>query len=750
MGMGKRLLLTIFVLMSLCKVYAQGGSIAGRVYDSNTALEFATISVLKTSYAASADSNGYYQINNIPVGKYQVRVSYLGYENAQQEVSIEAGKTATLNITLVPLSSKLNEVVITGALKQVTKLESVTPVDVYTAKFFQRNPVTNLFDGLYNVPGLFADVDNGVSNTTDVQINGLEGNYTMYLIDGVPALSSLAGMYAINAFPMNIIDKVEVVKGASSTLYGSEAMAGVINIKTKDPRSAPRFSANVYLTSMLESYADFSTKYKLGKATAMLSVGTENFNTKWDVDKDGFLDIPYINRFNIYNKVALYRKDDKIANVYARYLYEDRFGGDKTMSPRWRGSTAKYGEAITTSQWQMGLQYQLPVAEKVMLQLDYTEHRQGAYYGPNKYDGIQLSGFSQLTWSKKIDSINDFLLGAAYRLMYFEDNTPLSDPANTGYARLVHMPAIFFEDEITIAHRHMIVLGARVEYSNRSNFAITPRLNYKWMSQNRKNVLRAGVGTAYRMPNVLNEGIGAMNGSRGILLEEDLKPESCISVNLNYTRVQEVKGGLLNIDASVFYTYFFNYIDPEYDEEPGYISYSNSKGATAAGFSINADFTFNYPLKVGVGLVYNYVFEVEEGENGEKEREAPAHQPPFIGNFYLSYTFAAPQLSIDWTGNLVTPMKLSTVPDDERPEKSPVYTIQNVQITKKFKNGIDIYFGIKNLFNFIQKEPILRPNDPFNQNVAVNNPNNYRFDTTYGFTTTQGIKGFFGLRYTLQ
>lgn len=748
--MGKSLLLTIFVLAGLCQVYAQTGSISGRISGDDSPLEFATISLLKTSYAASSDSNGYYQLNNIPIGKYQLRISYLGYENAQQEVSVQDGKSIAVNLSLIPLSSKLKEVVVTGTLKEVTKLESVTPVDVYSSKFFQRNPVTNLFDGLYSIPGLFADVDNGVSNTTDVQINGLEGNYTMYLIDGVPALSSLAGMYAINAFPMNIIDKVEVVKGASSTLYGSEAIAGVINIKTKDPRNAPRLSANVYLTSMLESYIDLSTRYKLGKSTALLSISTENFNTKWDVDKDGFLDIPYINRVNVYNKIAIHRKDDKkIANVYMRYLFEDRFGGDKTMSPRWQGSTAKYGEAITTHQWQVGFQYQLPVREKIMLQGDYTEHRQDAYYGFTKYRGLQLSGFSQLTWSKKIDNISDFLLGASYRVMYFEDNTPLSDESLTGYARLVHMPAIFFEDEITIARHHTLMLGARVEYSNRSNFAVTPRLNYKWMSPNRKNVLRAGVGTAYRIPNVLNEGIGAMNGSRGIILEEQLKPESVISANLNYTRVQEVKGGLLNIDASVFYTYFFNYIDPEYDEEPGFISYSNSKGATATGFSINADFTFNYPLKVGIGLVYNYVFEVEE-EDGEIEREAPAHQPPFIGNFYLSYTFAAPQLSIDWTGNLVTPMVLATVPDDERPEKSPVYTIQNIQVTKKFKNGIDIYFGIKNLFNFIQKDPILRPFDPFNRNTAVDNPNNYRFDTTYGFTTTQGIKGFLGLRYTLQ
>ena len=170
----------------------------------------------------------------------------------------------------------------------------------------------------------------------------------------------------------------------------------------------------------------------------------------------------------------------------------------------------------------------------------------------------------------------------------------------------------------------------------------------------------------------------------------------------------------------------------------------------ASGFNINADFTFNYPLKIGVGFTFTNVFELEENAAGEKEKQTPTHSPPFVANFFLSYTFPATQLSIDYTGNVVSPMLLSTVPEDFRPSKSKWYTIQNIQLTKKFNNGIEIYLGVKNFFNFIQKDPILRPFDPFNQNVTVDNPNNYRFDTTYGFTSTEGIKGFLGLRYTLQ
>lgn len=744
-----RFIFSFFAFSVIAIVKAQTAVLSGIVRGDEGVLEFASVALLKTSYGATTDSSGRFSFI-APAGKYQLRVSFVGFENHQQIVMLREGETLQLNITLIPLTSKLKEVVVTGSMKEVRKLESVTPVDVYSQKYFERNPVTNLFDGLYQINGLFADVDNGVSNTTDVQINGLEGNYTMYLIDGVPALGSLAGIYALNAFPMNIVDKVEIVKGSSSPLYGSEAIGGVINIKTKNPTTIPKFSANTMLTSMLETYTDFTVAYKTGKAASMLSVSAESFNMRWDIDNDNFLDIPLVNRVSVYNKWALPRADNRMANIYVRYLYEDRFGGEKNLPSKWRGSKLYYSEAITTNQWQAGLQYQLPVKENILFQLDYTEHRQNAWYGFNRYKGIQAGGFAQITWSKKVDNISEFVLGTTYRIGYFEDNTPLSADSLTGYPRLNHLLGLFFEDELNLGKGHKMLLGARVDYSSRSSFIISPRFNYKWNSSDKNNVIRAGAGTGYRLPNVVNEGIGAMNGSRTIEVEGVLKPERTITGNLGYNRVQALKGGLLSIEASGFYTYFFNFIEPDYKTDPTKIIYANSKGAQAAGFSINADFTFNYPLKVGVGFTYTNVYELEEEEDGEIEKEIPEHQPPFVANFYLSYNFPIPQLSIDWTGNFVAPMLLARVENDYRPEKSPPYSIQNIQLTKQFSNGLEIYAGIKNIFNFIQRDPILRSFDPYNTTYDPNNPNDYRFDTTYGFTTTQGIKGFVGLRYVLK
>lgn len=724
------------------------GELTGNVSSTNS-LEKASVTLLKTSFTSASDTNGNFVIKNIPVGKYQLRISYIGYENFQEAIEITAGCATAVNATLIPFNSHLKEIVVTGTLKDVKKSESVTPVEVYTEKFFQRNISSTIYDALKNINGVFADVDNGVSNTTDIQLNGLEGNYTMILIDGVPAINGLAGTYALNTIPMSMIDRIEILKGASSTIYGSDAIAGVINIKTKSPTNAPRFACNVALNSMLIANADFTLAFKIKKANSLVSVSGESNSYRWDLNGDNFIDMPLTNRLNFFNKWSFDRKENLVADIYARYLFEDRIGGEMHSAKELRASNVYYSEAIRTHQWQVGTHYQLPLREKVMLQIDFSEHRQHANYGTKIFDGLQRNGFSQLSWSKKTDAINELLLGVSYRINYYNDNTELSVDSISGHGKLLHIAGAFMEDELLLPKNNQLVIGARFDYNNQSGPIFTPRINYKWHSNDELNTIRIGVGTGYRTPNLLNEGFAALNGSRQIIVHEKLQAEVALNANASYTRIQKLTGGILNAEMNGFYTYFFNFINPDFSE-PGYIIYKNNKlGAMAAGFSVNADLTFNYPLKVGVGFTYSHVFEKEKNDNGEIEKEIPTHSPPFVANFFLSYTFAAPQLSIDWTGNVVSPMLLSTVPDDFRPSHSPWFTIQNIQLTKKFSSGIELYAGVKNFFNFIQKEPFLRPFDPYNKNTSVNNPFNYRFDTTYGFTSTEGIKGFVGLRYTL-
>src|SRR5690606_16767653 len=159
-------------------------------------------------------------------GKHELMVSAVGYLTTTQNVVIKTSGTTTVLVRLEPSASNLGEVVVSGTLRPVTKMESPVPVEVYSPVFFRKNPTPSIFDALQNVNGVRPQLNCNVCNTGDIHINGLEGPYTMVMIDGMPIVSALSTVYGLSGIPNSLVERVEVVKGPASTLYGSEAVAG--------------------------------------------------------------------------------------------------------------------------------------------------------------------------------------------------------------------------------------------------------------------------------------------------------------------------------------------------------------------------------------------------------------------------------------------------------------------------------------------------------------------------------------------
>jgi outer membrane receptor for ferrienterochelin and colicins len=143
------------------------------------------------------------------------------------------------------------------------------------------------------------------------------------------------------------------------------------------------------------------------------------------------------------------------------------------------------------------------------------------------------------------------------------------------------------------------------------------------------------------------------------------------------------------------------------------------------------------------------VYSVEKDSSDQYIKFPQLHAPKFSGTYSITYKFNKLKLSIDYTGRVMGPMLLPVVENDFRPSKSPWFSLQNIQVTKYLSKGVEIYGGVKNLFNFIPKDPLLRPFDPFDKNIGINNPNGYAFDTTYNYAPIQGIRGFLGVRWNL-
>ncbi len=727
-------------------------SISGKVTSKDESLPFATVYLIELSKGVTTQENGQYKLENIPNGKYTLQFSFTGFKSVKKTITISNQNELVLNCKLDDIDT-LDEVVLTGALKAVSRLESPVPVEVYSATFLKKNPTSNIFEALQNVNGVRPQLNCNICNTGDIHINGLEGPYTMVTIDGMPIVSGLSTVYGLSGIPNSLIDRIEIVKGPASSLYGSEAVGGLINIITKRPETAPLFYADIFSTSWLETNVDIGAKYRIGKkVNSLLGINYFNYNNPTDNNHDNFTDVTLQERISVFNKLSIDRKSGKELTFAGRFFYEDRWGGELQWNKGFRGGNEVYGESIYTTRYEALGKYQLPVLENMFASFSYTNHDQNSVYGNTLFLAQQEIAYGQLTWDKTIEK-HDFLLGTAFRYQFYNDNTTATiQPEKT------KISSLFIQDEIKFTRSQSVLLGSRLDYNSIHGLIYTPRIAYKW-KPTKKDVFRINAGTGFRVVNLFTEEHAALTGSRDVIITENLNPETSYNLNLNYLKKFELDNGIHTVlEFSSWYTYFENQILPDYDTNPNQIIYSNLNGYSKTyGVTGNAEFIFPFGLKSMLGFT---VLDSKIKRDGILT--TPILTEKYSATWGITYDIPKWFLSIDYTGNLYGPMRLPLLGDlDPRKEYSPVWSIQNIQFTYKKLNQFEFYGGIKNLLNWTpnKNNPFLiaRANDPFDNDVVfdangnatstINNPYALTFDPSYVYGPNQGIRMFVGLRY---
>ena len=729
-------------------------TVKGKVSFQGKGLSYASIIVDGTTIGVTSDDEGNYTLTGLMNGNFSISADFVGLQKQVKKITIKENKNVVLNFDLIEEDS-LEEIVISGTLKPVLKSDAVVPIEIYTPSFLQKNPTANLFDALQMINGIQPQLNCNVCNTGDIHINGMEGPYTMILIDGMPIVSSLSTVYGLFGIPTSMIERIEVVKGPASSLYGTEAMGGLINVITKNPEVAEKFTADVFTTTWLENNIDLSAAYKLGnKVKALFGGNYYQFGQPIDHNHDGFTDVTQQERISLFNKYTAKRKEDRIASLALRYVYEDRWGGETNWNRKLhRGGEDVYAESIFTNRFEAIGMYQLPTTEKIYTQFSYIYHNQNSMYGSESYNGKQQVAFAQAYWDKELNK-HSLLLGASYKYTYYNDNTRATgiydeDNLIEDQPQKTPILGIFIQDEWTLNTHNKLLLGYRFDYDKVHGGIHSPRIGYK-LSPNENNALRVSFGTGFRVVNVFTEDHRALTGAREVIFAEELNPEKSYNVNLNYTRKVPTDFGVFNFDVNAFYTYFTNKIDADTDTDSSKIIFANLDGhAVSRGISLNVDLTLDIPLKIMAGATYMDVYRIEDNE-----RNQIYHSPKWSGNFIASYNFGH-GFTADFTSDWKGPMRLPRVENDYRPEYSPWTILANIQVTKKFDNGIQIYGGVKNLFNTLPKQDaISRWWDPFGEPGNGVTPPAGRTDVMfepndYSYTPLQGIRGFIGVRYSI-
>ena len=749
----------LLLLATSINCYSQKNTLSGKVSDNSGGLSYANIYIKNTKLGTSSSENGQYQIKNIPNGTYTVIISSIGYKTKSRKITFNKNDKTIRNF-LLESDNSLDEIVVSGTLRPVSKSASPVPVDVYGKSFFKKNPTPSIFESLQNVNGVRPQLNCNVCNTGDIHINGLEGPYTFVLIDGMPIVSGLSTVYGLTGIPQALIERIEIVKGPASTLYGSEAVGGIINIITKKPSNSPTLSVDSFSSSWGEINTDIGFRYQLSeKIQGLTGINYFNYQNIIDNNDDGFTDLTLQNRISIFNKLNFKRKKNKLFTVAFRYLYEDRWGGETNWNKIFRGTDQIYGESIYTSRWETFGTYQLPTSENISFQFSANGHQQNSFYGIDSYNANQLIAFGQFVINKKVKKIHNILLGIAYRYTSYDDNTfaTFENDGVTNKPSIIHLPGIFIQDEISFNNQHKILLGVRYDFNSIHGAIFSPRVNYKWNSNDNKNIVRISVGNGFRVANVFTEDHAALTGAREVEFEGELAPETSWNTNINYVKKIATENVFINLDASAFYTYFNNRILPDYETDVNKIIYANLDGfSVSKGFSLNSDITFQNGLNVNLGAT---LMDVTITENDNKKQQLLTES--FSGVWSISYRFKSNGIKIDYTGNTYGPMRLPRLSDaDPREENSPWFSIQNIQITKKFKSNWELYGGLKNILNFTPADnSIARSFDPFDNSVVFDsngqatvtpdNPNALTFDPSYVYASNQGIRGFLGISYTI-
>ncbi|MDQ3048389.1 MAG: TonB-dependent receptor [Bacteroidota bacterium] len=733
-------------------LFSQNGSVKGRITDGRLPLEFVAIGLSGTVFSAVTDKNGEYVIKEIPFGEYELQIAMIGFQKFKKLIKINSPELK-VDQSLFTTENTLGEVVVSGTMREMSRSESAIPIEILTPKLFQKNPTPSLFESMQMVNGVQPQLNCNVCNTGDIHINGMEGPYTMITIDGMPIVSALSTVYGLSGIPNSLVNRIEVVKGPASTLYGSEAVGGLINVITKDPLSAPLISADVMATTDQEYNLDLGFKTKFRNAHSLLGINYFNFSNVMDKNNDNFTDVTLQDRISIFNKWSFDRKENRVASIAARFVYEDRWGGETQWEDKWRGTDSVYGESIYTRRYEIIGIYQLPLKkENVFLQYSLNNHNQNSYYGTTEYMASQNIAFVQLYHTKKVNDRLNILTGIPFRYTYYDDNTPGTQSpdslSNENKPQQTFLPGLFMQGEY-IYKKLTTLAGLRYDYNTEHGSILSPRLAFKY-APNDRNIFRLSGGNGYRVVNLFTEDHAALTGAREVVIKNNLKPEKSWNANLNYQRFITLKKTLIEIDASLFYTYFTNKIIGDFVTDPTKIIFDNLDGyAISKGVSLSLNIIFTNNLKMILGGTYMKVYSVEKDSSGIYQRVPQLHAPDFSGTFTISYTFNKTGISLDYTGNVKSPMHLPVVPNDYRPEQSPWFTIQNLQLSKKFKAGLEIYAGVKNIFDFTPADPILRPFDPFDKNITENNPYGYTFDPSYNYAPMQGRRFFLGLRYNL-
>lgn len=728
----------ILSLMTGYTLFAQAdltdANVMGHVIDktTNEHIAYVTIRLVGTSYGTMTDATGHYFLKNIPDGDYEIEATYIGYVSQKFKVRIKGRRTQEVNFSLKEDVMQLEQIVVTGNKGEVKRRNSSTLVGVLNAKTFDLVSACSLADGLNFQPGV--RVENNCQNCgfTQVRINGLDGHYSQVLMNSRPVFSALAGVYGLEQIPANMIDRVEVMRGGGSALFGSSSIGGTINIITKDPIVNYAEVANTSTLIGMENAIDNNTtvnasvtsdNHKLG----LMIYGQNRDRASYDHDGDGFTEIGEMKSKTIGARAFMRPSDNTRLTLEYRATEEFRRGGNELDKPAHDADITEqtdhqiHGGDINFNYWSDDQKTKWNVYASLQ------DTKRDSYYGsgkdPNAYGNthdLVVVGGAQYT--RAIDKLwfmpAEFMVGAEYNHNYLHDVTLGYDH---DHLQKVNIYSGFVQNEWRNDMWGFLV-GARIDkHSLVDNVIVSPRANIRFNPTKQAN-FRLSYSTGFRAPQAFDEDfhIAVVGGERVVtVLADGLKEESSHSVSLSgdlYFNIGDVQANLL---IEGFYTTLDDVFALRTIGEDSMgnevLERYNGSGATVFGGNVELRAVFSSQFSVQGGLTLQRS-RYKQLEQWSDNADVPATKdmfrtPDAYGYFTLNYSPIKP-LTLGLTGTFTGPMWMQHFEGSgthiDIAERTNSFADVGVKVAYDFKlfdfSTLQINAGMHNIFNSFQKD----------------------------------------------
>lgn len=702
----------------------------GHVVDSESGEHLAYVNVFLegTPVGTSTDATGHFFFRNLRPGTYTVTVETIGYESASREVTIRKGQTSELKFAIKHMPLTLDQIVVSSSRSERLKQEAPSLVSVISSETFERAASQALTGGLVFQPGV--RVENTCQNCgfPQVRINGLDGKYSQILVDSHPLFSSLTGVYGLEQIPANMIERVEVMRGGGSALYGSSAIGGTINVITKEPTASmaemSHTTTSIGMTGALENATTLNASLVSASRKAAISVFAQSRSGDgYDHDGDGFTEILQTSSEAL--GMRSYFRTGPYSRITAQYhrINDYRRGGDQLDKPQHEAEVCEQADH-TIDGGSLTFDWSDPShTNRVNIYGSFQNTARKSYYGA----GMDLNAYgrtSDLTAGSGLQYIHAFdnllFLPAELTVGAEWSHNDLHD-TSIGYdidtKQVVNIWGSYFQNEWK-NDQVSILLGGRLDKHTLVEDPIfSPRVNVRY-NPTEDWSLRLSYAGGYRAPQAYDEDlhIAIVGGERTqIVLADDLKEERSTSLSASVEYVKSFNNLAVNIVAEAFHTTLNDVFALREIGSQGGVAIQeryNGSGATVSGlnFEGRALFGYNVELQAGMTLQRSRYAEAEQWSETAAAEIRMFRTPDTYGYFTLStkpYENFTLDVTGTYTGSMLVQHYAGYIAEDVAVE-TPSFFDAGVRLAYNIElytdANIELFGGVKNIFNAYQSD----------------------------------------------